>query len=118
MTAFQLQVTPWPPETPLAPAAVEARMQAENLPYYRWSNGPGDVYGVHHHSRSCAKKYSETSYAMNRVTPRKPPTVMPKATEHIGEIIDINWKHAAYAGPNQWNDPDMLEIGTVKRSSA
>jgi quercetin dioxygenase-like cupin family protein len=24
-------------------------MQTENLPYYRWSNGPGDVYGVHDH---------------------------------------------------------------------
>jgi quercetin dioxygenase-like cupin family protein len=50
MTTLQFQVTPWPPEAPLKPQAIEARMQAENLPYYRWSNGPGDVYGVHHHS--------------------------------------------------------------------
>ncbi|MEJ2640867.1 MAG: cupin domain-containing protein [Desulfosarcinaceae bacterium] len=49
MTAFQLQVISWPSEAPLTPEAVEARMQAEDLPYYRWSNGPGDVYGVHHH---------------------------------------------------------------------
>ena len=29
---------------------IEACMQAENLPYYRWSNGPGDVYGAHQHT--------------------------------------------------------------------
>ncbi len=50
MTAFELSVTPWPADRPVDPNAVEARMKAEALPYYRWSNGPGDVYGSHHHA--------------------------------------------------------------------
>ncbi|MDJ0784416.1 MAG: hypothetical protein QNJ22_20810 [Desulfosarcinaceae bacterium] len=49
MISFELKVTPWPLDEALQPAAVEMRMQSENLPYYRWSNGPGDVYGVHDH---------------------------------------------------------------------
>ena len=49
MAAFELSVTPWPADEPAAERTIEARMQAEDLPYYRWSNGPGDVYGVHRH---------------------------------------------------------------------
>jgi quercetin dioxygenase-like cupin family protein len=49
MAVFELSVTPWPAEQPAEKHAIEAQMQAENLPYYRWSNGPGDVYGVHRH---------------------------------------------------------------------
>jgi quercetin dioxygenase-like cupin family protein len=32
------------------PQAIEALMQAEKLPYYKWANGPGDIYGAHQHS--------------------------------------------------------------------
>jgi quercetin dioxygenase-like cupin family protein len=42
-------VTHWAHENPATPQAVEARMQAEGVPYYRWSNGPGDVYPAHDH---------------------------------------------------------------------
>jgi len=44
------QVQPWPHNQPLDPAAIEDRMIAEGLPYYRWSNGPGDVYPAHDHA--------------------------------------------------------------------
>ena len=43
-------VQPWPKDQPLNPETVEARMKAEGLPYYRWSNGPGDVYPAHDHN--------------------------------------------------------------------
>ena len=49
MTAFELSVTPWLADPPPSSKTIEAKMQAENLSYYRWSNGPGDVYGVHRH---------------------------------------------------------------------
>jgi quercetin dioxygenase-like cupin family protein len=50
MRSFALSVTPWPADQTAAPQAIEAQMKAENLPYYRWSNNPGDVYGVHRHN--------------------------------------------------------------------
>ena len=43
-------VQPWPQDQELSPNAVEARMKAEGLPYYRWANGPGDVYSAHVHN--------------------------------------------------------------------
>jgi len=43
-------VQPWPQDQPITAHAVEARMQAEGLPYYRWSNGPGDIYSAHDHN--------------------------------------------------------------------
>ena len=42
-------VQTWPRDQPPQPDAVEARMKAEGLPYYRWSNGPGDLYPSHDH---------------------------------------------------------------------
>ena len=44
------RVQSWPPGQPLDAAAIENRMKAEGLPYYRWSNGPGDVYPAHDHA--------------------------------------------------------------------
>jgi quercetin dioxygenase-like cupin family protein len=44
------RVQPWPPNRPLDPAAIEDCMKSEGLPYYRWSNGPGDVYPAHDHA--------------------------------------------------------------------
>ena len=49
MAPFELSVTPWPSDQPAEAPRIEAQMKAEALPYYRWSNGPGDVYGVHRH---------------------------------------------------------------------
>jgi quercetin dioxygenase-like cupin family protein len=49
MTQNEVDVQHWPAPGPPTPAAVESRMQAEGLGFYRWSNGPGDVYGAHDH---------------------------------------------------------------------
>ena len=40
----------WSQDQPVSPAALEDRMKAEGLSYYRWSNGPGDVYPAHDHT--------------------------------------------------------------------
>ena len=44
-----VKVTKWPHEHPATPRAVEACMKAEGVSYYRWSNGPGDIYSAHDH---------------------------------------------------------------------
>jgi quercetin dioxygenase-like cupin family protein len=43
-------VQPWPQNQPLDAVAIEDRMKAEGLSYYRWSNGPGDIYPAHNHA--------------------------------------------------------------------
>lgn len=50
MLSDEPRVQSWPSDRPLEPDAVEARMKSEGLPYYRWSNGPGDVYPAHDHA--------------------------------------------------------------------
>lgn len=50
MESSQASVSRWSGHQPPDSQTVEACMQAEGLPYYRWSNGPGDVYGAHHHA--------------------------------------------------------------------
>ncbi len=49
MAAKNVDVQHWPGSEPPTAAAVEARMQAEGIGFYRWSNGPGDVYEAHDH---------------------------------------------------------------------
>lgn len=39
----------WPEEEPATEAAVHHLLDAQGLRYYRWSNGPGDLYGTHSH---------------------------------------------------------------------
>lgn len=49
MRSNALDISRWPETNPPEPHAVEKRMRSEHLSYYRWSNGPGDVYGAHDH---------------------------------------------------------------------
>ena len=49
MQQNDVSVQKWSGEEPPTAAAVEKRMQAEGLGFYRWSNGPGDVYAAHDH---------------------------------------------------------------------
>lgn len=45
----EIRVTAWTAPEPVAESAIRERLDAENLSGYRWSNGPGDVYGAHSH---------------------------------------------------------------------
>lgn len=49
MPTLTPEIQRWAGDRPADPRVIEGRMRAEGLPYYRWSNGPGDVYGAHHH---------------------------------------------------------------------
>jgi quercetin dioxygenase-like cupin family protein len=44
------EVRPWPESHPPSEAAIQQIFQREGLRPYRWSNGPGDVYGAHAHA--------------------------------------------------------------------
>ena len=44
-----VQVLRWPHTHPLPEAEILAFFQARGLSPTRWSNGPHEVYGVHHH---------------------------------------------------------------------
>jgi quercetin dioxygenase-like cupin family protein len=50
MSENKITVKRWSMDKAAKPQAIEVLMQAENLPYYKWGNGPGDVYGTHQHS--------------------------------------------------------------------
>jgi quercetin dioxygenase-like cupin family protein len=50
MRTAHVAVQRWAANLRPEPGAIEAKMQAERVPYYRWSNAPGDVYGAHSHA--------------------------------------------------------------------
>lgn len=50
MSENNIAVKRWPVDRTASPRNIEGLMQAENVPYYKWANGPGDVYGAHRHS--------------------------------------------------------------------
>lgn len=49
MAQHAVSVRKWTAAQPPTAAAVEAQMASEGLGFYRWSNGPGDIYGAHDH---------------------------------------------------------------------
>lgn len=43
-------VSPWPFTDPPTETALRRLLEAEELSYYTWSNGPRDVYAAHSHA--------------------------------------------------------------------
>ena len=95
MAPFELSVTSWPEGRPLEPRAVEARMKEENMPYYRWSNGAGDVYGVHRHA------YHKVIYVISGSIvfelPREDRRISLKAGDRLALPAGVD--HGAVVGP-------------------
>lgn len=46
MSENTVNVQPWTEAQPPTDAAIRRIPEGEELCYYRWSNGPGDVYGT------------------------------------------------------------------------
>ena len=46
----EVQILRWPHPYPLPESEVLRFFQASGLAPMRWSNGPGDVYGIHSHA--------------------------------------------------------------------
>jgi quercetin dioxygenase-like cupin family protein len=49
MIEDQVSVHSWPQEAAPTEGEIRRLLEAEGLEYYRWSNGPGDVYAAHAH---------------------------------------------------------------------
>ena len=49
MNDQSIQITRWREDFKPGKAALLKLMAAEGLAPYTWTNGPGDVYGAHHH---------------------------------------------------------------------
>jgi quercetin dioxygenase-like cupin family protein len=45
-----IRVQKWSEQQRPDEAQIKEILDAEGLPYYRWSNGPGDVYAAHSHA--------------------------------------------------------------------
>ena len=46
---MEFKVSRWQESDPPSEADLRAKLDQEGLQPYRWSNGPGDVYGAHSH---------------------------------------------------------------------
>ena len=59
MEPDNIEVHKWESDTTPDEAAIRKILDAEGLQPYRWSNGPGDVYGAHSHT------YHKVIYVVN-----------------------------------------------------
>lgn len=73
----------WSGSQPPNPAMVEERMRKEGLGFYRWSNGPGDVYGAHDHP------YHKVIYVVTGSITFGLPDHGKKLTLNAGDRLDL-----------------------------
>ena len=94
MSQTEIAVKKWPDNQTAEPSVIETLVQAENLPYYRWSNGPGDVYGAHHHD------YHKVIYVLRGSITFGLPDVGKKITLYPGDRLDLpsGVRHVAVVG--------------------
>lgn len=94
MTTPVPKVERWPDDKPLGATAVEERMKTEGLPFYRWSNGPGDVYPAHDHV------YGKVIFVVRGEITFGLPQSGEQITLHAGDRLDLpaGTVHNAEAG--------------------
>ena len=75
--------------------AIRQILAAEGLHGYRWSNGPGDVYGIHSHS------YSKVIHVVNGSITFGLPDTDEKVTLNPGDRLNLpaGVAHNAVVGP-------------------
>lgn len=88
-------VQPWPHDHPPTEAEIRELMTEEGVPPYRWSNGPGDVYGAHTHS------YHKVIYVVQGSITFGLPNEGRKVHLNTGDRLDLppNIRHDAVVGP-------------------
>ena len=76
--------------------AMEAELRAEGLSYYRWSNGPGDVYPPHQHN------YNKVIYVVQGSITFGLPEKKEAIVLNSGDRLDLpaGIVHDAVVGPN------------------
>ncbi|ACZ41121.1 hypothetical protein Tter_0199 [Thermobaculum terrenum ATCC BAA-798] len=77
------KVTRWPGDTPPTDEQIQQIMRRENLPFYTWSNSPGDVYAPHSHS------YHKVLYVAKGSITFGFPETQTKIEMHPGDRLDL-----------------------------
>jgi mannose-6-phosphate isomerase-like protein (cupin superfamily) len=87
---------PWEREDRPNPASVEARLRAEGVDPYAWSNGPGDRYAPHEHAYTKLLMCASGSITFLVGTEEMPIELGPGD----GFILPPGTRHAAVVGPD------------------
>jgi len=95
MNKTELRVTHWPNAEPPTESAIRRLFDAEGLRPYAWSNGPGDVYGAHHHA------YQKVIYVVTGSITFGLPDEGRQVTLNTGDRLDLpaGVVHDAVVGP-------------------
>lgn len=90
-----IQVLRWPHTYPLPEAEVLRFFQARGLDPTRWSNGPGDVYGIHGHA------YRKTLFCLEGSITFSLPDYSRDLELRPGDrlILPTGIRHGAIVGP-------------------
>ncbi len=83
MKPDNIEVNKWTSDTAPDEAAVRKILDAEGLRPYRWSNGPGDVYGAHSHT------YHKVIYVVNGSITFGLPDTGDRILLHAGDRLDL-----------------------------
>jgi quercetin dioxygenase-like cupin family protein len=89
------QVSRWSQEHLPEEREIEQILGSEGLSYYRWSNGPGDVYSAHAHP------YHKVIYVVKGSITFGLPTEGEKVTLNTGDRLELSagTTHDAVVGP-------------------
>lgn len=90
-----VQILRWPHARPLPEEEIISFFSARGLSYSRWSNGPGDVYGVHSHT------YRKTLFCLEGSITFSLPEAGREVELHHGDrlILPSGTRHGATVGP-------------------
>lgn len=86
----------WTDNDPPARITIAARLQAEGLPAYPWSNGPGDRYSAHSHG------YRKVIYVVHGSITFGLPETGDRLEMHAGDRLELDRGviHDAVVGPD------------------
>lgn len=96
MAHGNIHITRWPESDPPDEPALEQRLEDEGLSFYRWSNGPGDVYGAHSHG------YHKVIYVVRGSITFGLPDAGDTVVLNPGDRLDLpaGIRHDAVVGPS------------------
>lgn len=95
MRQNKIAIRPWSEANVPTEAEVRRLFDAEGLQPYRWSNAPGDVYGLHSHS------YHKVIYVVSGSITFNLPEDGGQVTLHPGDRLELppGIAHSAVVGP-------------------
>ncbi len=91
----EVQIIRWPHAHPLPEEEILGFFNARGLRYTRWSNGPGEIYGVHTHP------YRKILFCLEGSITFSLSDLGREVELHLGDrlIIPAGMRHGATVGP-------------------